>query len=47
MSYVEKMNEKDKEEGDVPGGSNDGDKKKKNEKNENEKIVQYKRRCQG
>jgi len=38
MPYVEKMNEKDKEEGDVLGGSNKGD-KKKGEK-ENEKIVQ-------
>ncbi len=39
MPYVEKMNEKDKEEGDVPGGSNDGDKKKKNEKKKMKKCT--------
>jgi len=27
MPYLEKMNEKDKDEGEVLGGSNDGDKK--------------------
>ena len=38
MPYVEKMNQKDKEEGDVPGGSNGGDKKKKNEKMKMKKM---------